>query len=144
MLQQPQQPQQLLNQMMGNLTDTYTVQYVCRHIFNRHTGRIPGKGYFNVDVNFIMNDVDNIIKALFSENITFLSCGEIRSVVHGTEQFAIDVVYNGPDIPGLEQNQSIGIDISNNGYQQQLTNNVRVVVGVNNGRIRLVSIFPVP
>lgn len=136
LLQLLQQPQQLLNQMMGNLTDT--VQYVRQHIFNRHTGRIPGKGYFNVDVNFIMNDVDNIIKALFSENITFLSCGEIRIVLHGTEQFAIDVVYNGPNIPGLQPNQSIGI--TSNGLLR--TNTVRVVVGVRNGRIRLVTIYP--
>lgn len=92
----------------------------------------------------LFKTANNIIQNLFFENITFLGCGKIRSVVDGTEQFAIDVVYNGPDIPGLEQNQSIGIDISNNGYQQQLTNNVRIIVGVKNGYISLVSIFPVP
>lgn len=110
--------------------------------------RLRSVGY-NIDpanqlrgVISLLDTANNIIEKFFSENITFLSCGKIRSVVDGTEQFAIDVVYNGPDIPGLEQNQSIGIDISNNGYQQQLTNNVRIIVGAKNGRIRLVSIFP--
>lgn len=53
--------------------------------------RLRSVGY-NIDpanqlrgVISLLDTANNIIEKFFSENITFLSCGEIRSVVHGTE-----------------------------------------------------------
>lgn len=86
----------------------------------------------------LFDTANNIIKALFFGNITVnkvekIEVDEFENPIDNS--FAIDVTYNDP-IGGL--NQPIGI--KKNGRDG--TNDVRIVVGIRDGRISLVSIFP--
>lgn len=94
----------------------------------------------------LYNTADNIIKDLFSQNIrNIYQINQIQNLRQNNQirnlrqnnRFEIDVIYSGPQIHGLTPLDPIGFKRNN-----QETDQVRIIVKVEDGLIILVSIFP--